>query len=342
MQLFVDNQGQQFIKDMSGPVPLGVVPLPQNNDDVLDIYLLNRPASTGLPMIAATIPAPFTGMIIGFKSNLAQTEFLCSCSEFTELIDGNGNPYYEGNFDIDTAPMQAAIAGLTVLRGYIEVDLVAADATRLRNLTPGAVATVIGAVYQGTEGVPESGDPNYPLPGNLLTTGADTGNIKRVSTAIPAGADTVGVAFATPFAAAPDTILNTVVKANPGDVNAVAVTVDSVTQYGFNCNLSGPAPAGATLMSCAFLSGGVIEGIDTPTWKRLQVAIPAGAESVAVGFATAFQAAPSSVLCNVKKANPGDANAGVASIDSVTANGFNANLSGAAPAGSTLMVTALL
>jgi hypothetical protein len=155
---------------------------------------------------------------------------------------------------------------------------------------------------------------------------------------------TVAVEFASAFSAVPDTVLNpTVLKANSSDENVWCLSVDTITETGFNANLSGPAPAGAKLLWYAQLSAAIIAGADNPTFKRGTEDIETGALSVAVEFVTPFANIPSTIPHPaVVKANPTDANTTVVSIDSLTEAGFNANLSYPAPAGAVLNWSALL
>jgi hypothetical protein len=81
---------------------------------------------------------------------------------------------------------------------------------------------------------------------------------------------------------------------------------------------------------------------DTPNLKRGFIALAVGETTVPVVFTTAFEGgAPMSVFASVIKLQPGDDNVSPGGYDSITAAGFNVELSGGATIGSVLSWMAL-
>ena len=182
----------------TGPKPIWN----QNDKFTLRLWFLTPAGSINTP---PTITALDDGAVIALgarpAANLDNDGLLFSASAFTATTDGDGNPYYYADLNLNTEALGTALTGQKSL--MVLVDLQVQNAGNTERLTvPQFAATILRDVIRGDEGVPVSGDPVYPVPAAIelvARKGAPNGYAALDGTGkvpadqLPAGADSVPI-----------------------------------------------------------------------------------------------------------------------------------------------------
>lgn len=154
--------------------PLAELKIAQKNKLPVSIWLLEEGSDVTTPVQVTSLPAPYTDIVISARPNddLDNADPLFFLSDFTEVGTGD-DVHYEGTLNTNTAGITALFSAASTKRYgcLLDIDfLVNGDPEDGRE-------TVLKqrdyfqyrALWQGTEGVPPSGSPIYPLPATLFT-----------------------------------------------------------------------------------------------------------------------------------------------------------------------------
>ena len=130
------------------------------------LWFLKASPTTGTAPTPISVLSDGMGILFGAKatSNLSAAGFLFSQTAWTAVTDASGI-HYEGILTFDSPALRTAIASANQLPLTVDVRLVNADNTS--RLTYQFSATCYKGAILGTEGVPASGDPVYPLPSQI-------------------------------------------------------------------------------------------------------------------------------------------------------------------------------
>lgn len=133
-------------------------------NDIFEVRLrFGNPGATILDALAA-VDAGTDELILAGKaaSNLSAEDLLFSATGFTKVVTG-ADIYYTATLDLTPTALKTALdaAGGT-LKCRVDIKDTSEDNTR-RITLPQFEVTILEAVYQGTEGAAETGNPLYPL-----------------------------------------------------------------------------------------------------------------------------------------------------------------------------------
>jgi hypothetical protein len=209
--------------------------------------LNGSPSVTVLSPTTFSVPVNTTGN--ANTGGTVTTGLLFSATGFTEVGSGDTLCYQATEFNLNTAALEAYMAGETTLPVYVDIDILSADATQRRRLVMQANGLVYRAIYRGSEGVPASGSPAYPVPTSILTTGVDAAQIKRGNINVAIDANDQPVVFTTPFVAAPTTVLAWLMVPSGGAIIECAIDASTIATTGFTAVFGAATPATGYVLS---------------------------------------------------------------------------------------------
>lgn len=251
MDIFTDNALGNLLLSKASRTALDTLKLGETAIDGCNLWLLDPPATAGDAPVPAAIPAGFTKAIVCGRA-LEDVEAMTEAADplFSmvvgagDLVGADDTLHYESSLNLNVAALVTALEGQRTLQVLIDIDLENDDATARRRLVMQANGLVYRAVYRGTEGVPTSGSPSYPVPGALLTTGVDSATIKRGTITVANGAGSQAVVFTTPFALAPSTVQAWLMTPSGGAIIECAIDWSTIATTGFTAVFGALMPTG--------------------------------------------------------------------------------------------------
>ena len=249
MDIFCDNAAGNLLVSLASSTPLSILKVGELAIDGCNLWLCDPPASVGLPYAPAAIPAGFTKAIVAGRTvddvegeSEGADDLFSMIVDASDLTGAGQTLHYAGTLNLNVAALTAALAGERTLPVLIDVSLENDDATAVRRLVMQADGLAYRAVYRFAEGAPTSGDPLYPAPTSLLTSGVDTTTIQRGTVALGSALASKAIAFTTPFTAAPTTVLAWLLPITGGAIIECAVLSDSITTAGFTAAFGAATP----------------------------------------------------------------------------------------------------
>ncbi len=195
------------------------------------------------PGVAPAVTQLEVGAVILFAlKKKAGGTLLVSGTAFVETGAGD-ELRYAALVNFDTAELIAALVDETTIAATGEVRLQNAENTERKTFQ--FRCSVRRRIYDG-EGAPVAADPQYPAAESVLTTGADSPNLKRGALALEAGAYRgIAIAFVSAFQFAPTFVQAWVSKKAGQPSTSAFVNHDTITAAGFSADLGGEVPAAA-------------------------------------------------------------------------------------------------
>ena len=134
----------------------------------LRVHLLNEPEQPQQPFIGAQINSGNEIVLNGKNPEALTGDSYFSATGFTEVESG-GQYYYEADLDLNVEAFITAANEGNGGKANVMAELQVQDAGNTKRLSYEFPVIGKARVYQGTEGVPTSGDPAYPVPGAIVT-----------------------------------------------------------------------------------------------------------------------------------------------------------------------------
>lgn len=174
MEIFVDKQGKQLILSADAVERLDSLRLGEIAVGPVKVWLLDRGATVADELTPAALPAGYDDLILAGRAanDYTDGDLLFSVTEFTEVGSG-ATLHYEGTLDLRGSDLATALAGRATLPCAIDVTMQSADASLVERLVMRHPATALQAVYHGTEGPTDAGNPSYPVPSRLIVWRSD-------------------------------------------------------------------------------------------------------------------------------------------------------------------------
>jgi hypothetical protein len=125
------------------------------------------------PTVLTDLPSPFTTIVLGARpeANLEDDQgFLFSATEWTKTGTGSGT-HWATILNLNTEGLNRYLPGSNKdksLPVLIDIELQNDDNTRQEKILRHNRALILRDIARGNEGVPTSGNPPYPLPGQLV------------------------------------------------------------------------------------------------------------------------------------------------------------------------------
>ncbi len=172
MEISVNTTARGLLVSRKASTALGQLVVHQNDRFTLSLYLCAETGDVAAPINVIALPADFTRIALGARSkdNLAEDGLLFSATEFVAVGEGQ-SLHYEAEININTAALAAKFpdSDLTKanLPALLDIELRSEDGTKVLTVASQVAILIRRDIYRQAEGVPESGDPAYPLPGAL-------------------------------------------------------------------------------------------------------------------------------------------------------------------------------
>lgn len=131
------------------------------------VHLLDEPVQPQQPFVGARIDSGNQLVLNGKNPEDLTGDSYFSATGFTEVESG-GEYYYEADLDLNVEAFITAAEEGNGGQANVLAELQVQDAGNTKRLSYEFPVIGKARVYQGTEGVPTSGDPVYPLPGAIL------------------------------------------------------------------------------------------------------------------------------------------------------------------------------
>lgn len=155
--------------------PLTELKITQKNEFPISIWCLKDGPDQSQPVVVIPLPDPYTIIVISARPNdkLDEAELLFYLTDFTQVGE-NDELHYEGILHTNTAGVAALFtdAAKTRYPALLDIDfLITSDPEDGREtVLKQREFNLYRAMWQGTEGVPPSGNPSFPLAGSILST----------------------------------------------------------------------------------------------------------------------------------------------------------------------------
>lgn len=177
MDLFLHHKRGILLLGSKSLDPLAELKIAQKNKIPVNLWILEDGPDVATPVQIVSLPDPYNHIVLSARQNDdLDEELLFFLSDFTEVGSGE-TLHYEGTLNTNTAGVTALFAGETLQArtrhgALLDIDfLVSEDPEDGRE-------TVLKqrdffqyrVMWQGTEGVPVDGDPQYPLPAAIFNT----------------------------------------------------------------------------------------------------------------------------------------------------------------------------